>query len=74
METTQTTPNDPIDRPSKPENIKPEEDELKRFTGGVVTQPIVVRAKDEEEAEQVAREQLYDLHGEIGMNVRRSDE
>lgn len=66
-------PTAPFNRPSKPENIKPEEDELQRFTG-VVSEPIVVKAKDKEEAEKVAREQLYDVHGEIRMNVRRSDE
>ena len=71
--TTQTQPNNPINRPSKPEEIEPEEDELQRYTG-VVSEPIVVKAKDEEEAEQVAREQLYDLHGEIRMNIRRGDE
>jgi len=73
MKNATAQPTAPFNRPSKPEEIEPEEDELQRFTG-VVSEPIVVKAKDEEEAEKVAREQLYDLHGEIGMNVRRSDE
>lgn len=68
-----TRPNTPFNNPSKPEEIKPEEDELKRFTG-VVTEPIVLEAKDREEAEKIARERLYDQHRELRMNVRRSDE
>lgn len=73
MKNATAQPTAPFERPSKPEDIKPEEDELKRFTG-VVSEPVVVKAKDKEEAEQVAREQLYDVHGEIRMNIRRGDE
>jgi len=70
---THKRPQNPVERPSKPEKIEPEEDKLQRFTG-VVSEPIVVKAKDKEIAEKLAREKLYNIHSQIRINVRRSDE
>lgn len=73
MKQTTTHPTAPFDKPSKPENVKPEEDELKRFTG-VVAEPVVVEAENMKQAETLAREQIYDNHKKIRMNIRRGDE